>query len=91
MKYAMVDQRREYKNVGGIYGCNGARYFILYGAMCVGIGMCNSNRTCINSIKCVCSNINQNNKRRTKEKVKLGVDFVQPLCYYISVNKVYNS
>lgn len=73
--------------MGGIYGCDGIRYFILYGIMCVGVGMCNSNRNCINSLECVCSNTNQDNKRRIKEKVKLGVDFVQPLCYYIDINR----
>lgn len=73
--------------MGGIYGCNGIRYFIFYGIMCVGVGMCNSNRTCINSIKRICSNVGKNNKRRIKEKVKLGVDFVQPLCYYIDINR----
>ena len=87
----MVNRKKGYKNVGGIYGCNGVRYSIIYGVMCIGVDVCNSNRTCINSIKRICSNANQNNKRRIKEKVKLGVDFVQPLCYYISVNKVYNS
>lgn len=73
--------------MGGIYGSNGIRYSIIYGIMCVGVVVCSNNRICINSIKRVRSNINKNNKRRTKEKVKLGVDFVQPLCYYIDMNK----
>lgn len=77
--------------MGGVYGCNGIRYFIIHGVMCVCADVCNSNRTCINSIKRICSNVNQNNKRRIKEKVKLGVANATLLCYYISVNKVYNS
>lgn len=76
--------------MGGIYGSNGIRYSIIYGIMCVGVVVCSNNRICINSIKRVCSNTNKNNKRRTKEKVKLGVAFATLLCYYISVNKVCN-
>lgn len=88
----------EYKNkyfekvqyVGGIYGRNDFKYFVLYGIMCTFVRMCIGNCTYTNSIKCICTDVNQDNKRRTKEKVKLGVAFATLLCYYISVNKVCN-
>ncbi len=76
--------------MGGIYGRNGFKSFVLYGVMCTFVRMHSGNCTYTDSIKCICTDTNQDNKRRTKEKVKLGVAFATLLCYYISVNKVCN-
>ena len=86
----MESRKKGFKNVGDFYGRNGFKSFVIYGFMCIGVGLRSSNHTCINSLECVCSNTNQDNKRRVKEKVKLGVAFATLLCYYVSVNKVCN-